>query len=202
MKRITLLGIIIMMPFMAAVLAASPDDIEKEYCAALTKHFNIEADSLAALLDMDLDIQDLPVILFLSGLSKTGPSRIAKLRADGESWKEIMKNRVIPPSQFYFMISGDIESETFAPIFAKYKALPERKWKEIVLTDDEIRDLVNLKFIYSYHDYSVFKVMKMRDLGKSYPEINYQVKLKKDEMIKEEKRKKVEAAQKKKEEGE
>lgn len=201
MKKITLFGLIILVPSLLVNFAGASDDLEKEYYAALSAHFGVEADSLAALLELELDIKDLPVVLFLSQINKTGPSRIAGLRAKGESWMKIIENRVISPSVFYFMLTGEIESQTFAPIFAEYKALPERRWGEIVLTDDEICDMVNLKFIYSYHDYSVFEVMKMRDLGKSYPEINYQVKVKREEMIKEEKRKKQEEAKKKKAEG-
>jgi hypothetical protein len=202
MKKITSCGLILLMPFFIAVSSWASEDYETEYYKAVATHFNVSADTMEALMEMDLEDEDLPVVLFLAGHNKTGPTRIAGLRAKGESWMSIMENRVISPSVFYFILAGKIESKTFAPIFARYDSIPDKKWHEMSLSDDEIRDIVNLKFIYSYHDYSVFEVMKMRDLGKSYLKINFQVKQKKEEMIKEEKRRRKEEAKKKQAEGE
>ena len=56
------------------------------------------------------------------------------------------------------------------------------RWKDIELTDSEVVDLVNLKFMYSLHDYSVYEIMAMRDFGKSFLRINQQVELAKQEM--------------------
>ena len=44
--------------------------------------------------------------------------------------------------------------------------------------------MVNLKLMYSLHDYSVYDIMAMRDYGKSFARINQQVYLAKEEMNK------------------
>jgi hypothetical protein len=51
------------------------------------------------------------------------------------------------------------------------------------LTDDDIVNLVNLKFLYRHHDYSVYEIMAMRDIGKNFIRINSQVHAVKAEMI-------------------
>ncbi len=201
MRKITLWGLVLLMPILAAIPAICEDELEKEYYEAMSNHYATPADTMAALLKMNIEKEDMPVVLHVAQTCKTTPSRIAALRERGESWMEIIEGRLASPSVFYFKLMAKIESKTFAPIFAKFKALPQNRWNELVLTDGEIRDMVNLKFIYSYHDFSVFSVMKMRDAGKDFASINNRVKLQKAAMIKEDKKKSQEAARKKKEEG-
>ncbi len=52
----------------------------------------------------------------------------------------------------------------------------QSQWQQIKLTDEEVINLVNLKFISSHYDYSVFTIMEMRDNGFSYREISKKVK--------------------------
>ena len=94
------------------------------------------------------------------------------------------------------VINGKFESETFTPIFEKYRLTPNSKWGTIELTDDEVINLVNLKFVSSHYDYSAFSIMEMRDNGYSYREIDTKVRAAKEEMEKEQKIKAREAAKK------
>lgn len=189
------------MLILTAVPGFSGDDFEKDYYEAMAAYFATPADTIAMLMKMDIEKEDLPVVLHIAQASKTGPSVIAQSREQGETWMAIIKEHSLSPAIFYFLVMAKIESKTFAPIFAKFKALPQNHWNNLVLTDGEIRDLVNLKFIYSYHDFSVFDVMKLRDSGKSYPATNNRVKIQKAAMIKEQKKQREEDARKKKDEG-
>jgi len=64
------------------------------------------------------------------------------------------------------------------------------------ISDDDIVNLVNLKFISSHYDYSAFDIMAMRDNGFSYAEISTKVSAAKEQMINYQKKKEREAAKK------
>jgi hypothetical protein len=201
MRKITILSLTIIVFIIVPSSAAFASDIKEEYFSDMSKYFNVSRDSVIDLIIEEIPAEDIPVAVFIAQRAQTPAIKIAKLRARGDSWMGILKSRALTPDIFYFMLSGDINSKTFAPIFDKFNSIPPKKWGVLDFTDEEIQNLVNLKFIFSHHDYSVFEVMTMRDFGKDYPKINNQVRIKKEEMMKEEKRKEQEAAEAKKKEG-
>lgn len=191
---------------MGLLLIMSPSavcgEMEEDYYTAVSGYFQISIDTVVDLVKLGIADIDLPVTCIIARNNKVTPNRIAEVRTAENSWMEIVDARGLSPELFYFMLVGEIESKTYAPIFARFDTTARSQRKNLILTDGEIQDIVNLKFIYSHHDYSVFKVMAMRDNGKGFVEINTLVAQKKEEMIKEEKRKKLDAAKAKKTEGE
>jgi hypothetical protein len=164
--------------------------------AALSAYFKVSVVEVDAVRSTGLAGDDLAVAFKTAVLIKKTSPDVAKMRVRGDSWSDIAKVRNIDASSFYMIIGGEFESKTFTPIFDKYRLTPQSQWKNLVLTDDDIINLVNLKFISSYYDYSAFEVMKMRDNGFSYPDISTKVCAAKEEMENEQKKKQREAARK------
>ena len=145
---------------------AAGGELDVEYYEAVAAYHQVSYDSVVAKLlvaDTTLAAVDLPVILLIAERAVTAPATIAEARSQGGSWVDIARGRMLQLDIFYFMIVGPIESETYAPIFGKFKSTAEKDWKLLEFTDQEIVDLVNLRFISSHHDYSLFKIMEMRD---------------------------------------
>jgi hypothetical protein len=185
-------------------LGAAGGDTDIEYYKAIADYYVVSYDSVVAKLlvaDTTIAAEDLPVFLFVAERAQTPPMTIVEVRSRGESWDEIVKGRMLQSDIFYFMIAGDIESKTYAPIFDKFKSTPKKDWKLLQFADPEIVNLVNLRFISSHHDYSLFEIMKMRDAGKGFIEINHDVAQIKKEMIEEEKKRRKKASEAKEEEG-
>jgi hypothetical protein len=187
-----LLGILGLFALMTSTAVCG--EMEEDYYTALSKYFEIQHDSVLQLVDLGISSIDIPVTIIVARDNKVTSHRIAEVRRAGNSWMDILTARGVSPEIFYFLLMGEIESKTYTPIFAKFDTTAKSQWESIILSDGEIRDLVNLKFIYSHYDYSVFEVMKLRDSGVGFVEINSLVAQKKQEMIKEEKQKKLDAA--------
>ncbi len=114
---------------------------------------------------------------------------MAAYRAQGDSWQAILKSRSIKPTDIYFMISGRTATNRFAPIFARFDSTPQDHWDNLVFEDEEIVDLINLRFVYRQYDYSAFKVMNLRESGNSWVVIHDSVRDAREKMIKDEKAK-------------
>ena len=165
-----LIVIILGLVLTGAALAGVEED-QAEFSAALAKYFGVSSEEVAKIWEAGVSGDEVAVVLRVAQLSNTSSQNIGKMCARGDSWKEIMGIRNLGCDSFYMMIAAKIESGTYAPLFAKYAAVPQTEWKSIPLTDDDIANLVNLKFLSSHYDYSVFKIMDMRDAGKSFLEI-------------------------------
>ncbi len=176
----------------AGLVTAS--EFDQSYLTAAAKHFEVEAGQVDVIIKQGVDIEDVPVILLIATRTKSSINQIAKVRARGDSWQEIITGRSISTEIFYIMIAGEITSKVYAPIFAKLSTSALGGIDKVALSDDEVVNMTNLRFISSFHDYSIFEVMAMRDFGKDFPRINNLVDQRKAEMNRLEKQKKKEAS--------
>jgi hypothetical protein len=176
--------------------SAFTGEIEEEYYGAASKYFEIPGDSIKVLLKQGIKGEDIAVAIFVAKKAVISYEQIGKLRAKGDSWSGITENRSLSPELFYIMISGEITSKTFGPILEKFNSTPPKDWNKIEMTDSDIINLVNLRFISSHYDYSVFEIMTMRDFGKDFVKIANQVSDKKAEMFKKDKQRQKEASEK------
>lgn len=165
----------------------SESDRIRAYYDALSQHFTVSQETLSDLRDKGIVLEELPVVLMVANRAKKNPSEVGAIRAGGESWMKIAETYGLGADVFYIMINAKFSSETYSPILEKFKTVQQSQISKVLLTDGEIVNLANLKFISSVHDYTMFEIMAMRDYGKEFPQINEQVKEAKDAMLKREK---------------
>lgn len=183
MRAVLSTGLVLVVLASAACLNAATATNGDEYRQALTDYFQVADGVIADLLENDLTDSDLAVIFHIAERSGQSPYGIAKLRVKGYNWLKVAKSRGLGPRDFFVLVVGQNTSETFAPIFAKFKMTPIQQWHKLELTDSDITNLVNLKFISSHHDYSIFKAMALCDAGQDFVQVNHQVRLRKAELI-------------------
>lgn len=178
----------------AALTAVDASASEEDYFSAVASYFNSTDNVVDYLINTELTVDEIPVVLHIANRADVSPEKVAKQRDEGDSWMEIVKNHDLNASTFYYMVVGDLNSEMYTPPFERFKTTPKRDWNRIELTDDEIVNLVNLKFIYSHNDYSVYEVIALRDSGKDFVTINDRIRKSKNEMVQAEKAKRWELA--------
>src|SRR4030042_32287 len=85
------------------------------------------------------------------------------------------------PEIFYVPVR---ETVVIGPPYGKaygyYKKKPKKQWRTIDLSDADVVNLVNLRFVSDHYKYGPEKVMKLREGGKNFVAIN-------DEVVKEKK---------------
>lgn len=173
-------GVVALGSVLCQTIAAA--DLRASYYESIGRYYSVTADEVLKISRAGISDEDLPVVFFIADRAKAEPGRIAQAFLGGTSWMDVCRNHSLYASDFYLIVSGKVTSRNYGPTFAKFKNTPEPEWKEIELTNDEIVNLVNLKLMYSLHDYSVYEIMAMRDYGKTFPTINHQVILAKKEM--------------------
>ncbi|HUU46166.1 MAG TPA: hypothetical protein VM118_10585 [Acidobacteriota bacterium] len=163
-------------------------DVDNDYRKALTIYYNVSEDVIAELTAAQLKMEDIPVAVQIHQKTRLSCQTIAERRARGDTWMEIASAQGMRPQDFYVIVVGKISSKTYGPIFDKFKTRPIDQWGKIELTDSDIVNLVNLKFIASQHDYSIFRAMELRDRGKDFVRINHEVRILKAELIRSQKK--------------
>lgn len=184
MRTIVTLGLLALLLAVGNVSAGST--AQTQYYMNVGDYYNVEYETVTAFSERGIADEDLPVVFKIAKDANVNPDEVVVKRLDGKKWLSIANDYDLSAANFYVLISGKIESKYYLPIFAKYRFAPEAQWKMLSLTDDQVRALVNLKFIYSHQDYSPFQIMAMKDFGRDFVRINRQISVAKADAIKRE----------------
>jgi len=178
----------------SAVSYGQQEGLAGEYYQAVAKYFGVSDSTVGEIAKAKLPPVETPVVLYLASKANKPPLEIAGQRSEGDSWIKITEDIGLTAEVYYMMIAGEIKSKTFTPIFAAFSETPKGKWKDIQFSDEDIVNIVNLRFIGSHYDFSVFEIMTMKDKGHSFLKINNMVRLANEEKYRKEKLKKREEA--------
>jgi hypothetical protein len=119
--------------------------------------------------------EELPVAFFLAARARVSPSVLIDLRTGGMSWLDISFRYGLTPDIFFIPVASGRIGPPYGNAYGHYKKYgASRDWKRIVLSDREVVDLVNLRFLSEHHGIPPEKVMEMRGRGQSFVKINGQ----------------------------
>ena len=126
--------------------------------------------TLGKLLDNDNDVS---VCLYLSKKTQLHPQDIMGLKRAGQSWKQIVKSIGFQPATVFtdmglYEIFG--VPKVFKHSYGEYKKWQNDPSHEMDLTDDDFRDMVQLRFVVKNFGVPYITVMRKRNAG--YPWTN------------------------------
>ena len=182
MRAVVTLSLVLLL-FASASFADTQAELTTEYYMAIGDYYDVPYDQVVAVSEAGIIDEELPVIFFIADRTGVEADEISKMRLDGESFSDICRALELCQSAFYMIVSGDIESKSYAPIFEVLKSVKPHEWAKVSMPDRDIVNLTNLKMIYSHHDYSAYIVMAMKDYGKGFAKINHQIRLEKEKLI-------------------
>jgi len=117
---------------------------------------------------------DIPVVLFISRHAHIAPAAIIDLRLGGLSWMDISLRFGITPDIFYFPVQN-VYGTPYGNAYGHYQRRQRSEWNRIRLADDEIMNLVNLRFISERYRVPPEDVMRLRSGGRNFVTIHDEV---------------------------
>lgn len=151
------------------------DEGLKGFYIAVGDYFNVPQREIIIIREKRIRDEEIPVVLFISRRAAVPFLTVINLRLDGLSWLEISLRFGITPDVFYVPVRV-VKGPPYGRAYGYYRNKPKHKWKAIVLSDDEIIDFVNLRFMSEHYGYPPEKVIRMRGEGKNFVVINDEIK--------------------------
>lgn len=134
---------------------------------------------------------DLPVIFFLANRAHMEPAAIVSLRLQKMSWLDIAFRLRLTPEIFFVPLTAAHIGPPYGNAYGYYRKYgPAKDWKKIILTDREVVDLVNLRFMSEYHKMTPETVIAMRSRENKFVVINDEIKKEKAKPEKQDKNQK------------
>lgn len=114
-----------------------------------------------------LPADELSVVYFLARKAHKSPEYITKMRVEGKSWWQITISLGLEPRDIYVVETHRHSGPPYGKAYGYHK-----KHGDYRLSDGEIVELVNTKFLASYHRVSADEIIDRRKGGRSYSDID------------------------------
>ena len=186
MKKLScgiLLGLLLMVAGSAradvSVGATIDENGIRQFHLAIGKFYNVPERAVTVIKKKGISDEELAVVFFIAERAGVKPAPVIELRQLGKSWLDITLHFGLSPEIFYVPVKGD-PGPPYGKAYGYFKKHPRSKWREIVLTDVEVVNLVNLRFVSKLYAIEPEEVIKWRAEGKHFTEVNLNAKSHRD----------------------
>jgi hypothetical protein len=109
--------------------------------------------------------------LFIAQKARVAPGRVILLRERGLTWMQVALRLGLSPEVFYVRINNASRSP-YAKPYGYYQRYQRIQWRDIRLSDADIVNFVNLRFISDKYRCTPDEVVLMRSQGRSFVKIH------------------------------
>lgn len=175
MKRFLVLSIV-------AVLFAAPgvtraqvnvgvsldEDGLRSFHMAIGDYYHVPQSEVMVVRDRGIPDDELPVVFFLAARARVSPRTVVDLRLGGWSWDRITVHYGFGPDIYYVPVPVMVEGPPYGHAYGYYKKHPRREWKKMRLGDDDIVNLVDLRFVSEHEKVAPQEIIRLRSAGKPF----------------------------------
>jgi hypothetical protein len=136
-------------------------------------YYRVPAEQIIQI-ERSIPYEETSVVYFLARHANRSPNHIMDMRLRGLSWWDISLRLGLNPRTLYVVNSRRHSGPPYGQAYGHHKA-----GKNFRLRDDEITELVNVRFLSSYHGISVDEVIDRRSRGQHYMYIDDDYRMKK-----------------------
>lgn len=175
MRRTNTLLIITFLVMLVSQVAVAEDDHQAEYLNAIADYYEVSLDAVQTAYEAGILADELPVLFFIAEQSNASPVSLTASRNSGQSWSKIGAGQDVTSGDFYVHSTDRIRSSAYRGIYSKFSDLKRSEFAQVKLTDTEIINLANLRFLYKHYHYSQRVIMNWAGEGKGFAKINQMV---------------------------
>lgn len=150
------------------------DEGVRSFYLAVGDFYGVSDQQVVVVHQRHIPDDEIPVVFFLASRARVAPDVIIGLRLGGSSWMQICSKYNITADVFYVPVSGT-PGPPYGKAYGHYKNKDKSKWKEIRLSDADVINLVNLRFVSEHQRCSPNDVISARSGGSSFVKISHNI---------------------------
>jgi hypothetical protein len=137
---------------------------------AIGSYFKVPETQVTVIREKRIPDDQIPVVLFIAQKSHRTPAEVMELRSAGFSWMDVALRCKLTPEVFYVQLKD--ARGPYGNAYGYYKKYKKNQWRRIRLSDNDIVNFVNLRFISDHYRCQPDEVVVMRSKGRSFVSIN------------------------------
>jgi hypothetical protein len=137
------------------------DDGLKSFYLAIGQTYHVPEREIVVVRDRHIPDEEIPVVYFIARRAHIRPETVVDLRLKGQSWMDITLHYGLSPEIFYVAYDGD-PGPIYSRPYGFYRGHPRAEWRKIRLSDDDVCNMVNLRFVSNYYKVRPYEVVRIR----------------------------------------
>ncbi len=145
-----------------------------DFHVAVANYYQVPQREVVVIHERRVRDEEIPVVLFIAQHAHVAPATIADLRMRGLSWWDISVRYGIGPEVYYVPVAV-VPGPPYGKAWGHYKKKPRKQWNTIVLADDDVVNLVQVRFISDYYRIPPERVFEVHGHHPDIIAVNYEV---------------------------
>ncbi len=139
---------------------------------SIAHYNNVSEDDVYFVRKKGVADEELPVIFYLASLAGVPPALVADEYKPGISLHDLTRIFGLNPEIYHYPIKFKVDGPPYGKAYGYYRNKPKKEWKNIKLSNTDIINLVNLRFISDSNGVDPENIIKRRAGGKTFVLIN------------------------------
>jgi hypothetical protein len=133
------------------------------------QYYGVPEQQVVAVRERRIPDDEIPVVFFIAREARVEPRVIIEQRLGGRSWMDISLAYHLSPAVFYVPYQGD-PGPPYGHAYGLYRRHRRADWGRIRLADDDVVNMVNMRFMKEHYGYRPEEVVAMRSQGRAFHE--------------------------------
>jgi hypothetical protein len=144
-----------------------------DFHIAVSNYYHVPQREVIVIRERRIRDEELPVVLFIAQRARVTPATIVDMRLRGMSWWDISVRYGIRPEVYYVPVAV-APGPPYGKAWGHYKK-SRKHWDTIVLPDDDVVNLVHVRFLSDYYGVPPERVIEVRGHHPDIVAVNYEV---------------------------
>jgi hypothetical protein len=142
-----------------------------DFHVAVANYYRVPEREVVVIRSQRIPDDEIPVALFIAQRAMVSSATVINFRRRGESWWDISVRFGVSPDVYYVPVTV-APGPPYGRAYGHYKKKSRNQWKTIVLTDAEIVNLVELRFLSEHYRVAPERIIEMRGRDRDFVAIH------------------------------
>jgi len=147
------------------------DSGRQAYFRAVAEFFSMTPAEVSILGEWRLPPEEVPVVLFVARRAGVSPDALVALRRSGWGWAGLVERYHLDATHFHVPLAAGAPAGRLSTAYERFEGTPANRWADVMLEDDEVVDLVNLRVVAQTLQMSPAAVLAESADGSSWVEL-------------------------------
>jgi hypothetical protein len=133
-----------------------------DFHVAVANYYHVPEREVVVIRERRIPDDEIPVALFIARHAGVPWARVVDMRLRGTSWWDISVRFGLSPEVYYVPVAVVSPGPPYGRALGHYKKKHRKEWKTIVLSDADVVNMVQLRFISEHYRVAPERVIEMR----------------------------------------
>jgi hypothetical protein len=145
-----------------------------DFHVAVANYYQVPEREVIVIRERRIPDDEIPVALFIARHAGVPWTRVVDMRLGGASWWDISVRFGVSPEVYYVPVAV-VSGPPYGRALGHYKKKHRKEWRTIVLSDADVVNLVELRFISEHYRVPPERIIELRGKNRDFVAIHAEV---------------------------